>query len=97
MFLGFLPKSYSRRRELIKDYGFHDASLVIYESPKKVRDLLGELKDVLGNREASIVKDVTKKFESVATDNIEKLINSEIKEKGEYVVIVAKEGYKLHE
>jgi len=97
VFLGFLPKSKAQKNKLLKEYGNHEASLIIYESPKRIRKLITEVQNALGNRTVSIVKDLTKKFEKVVTDEIKNINAEEIKEKGEYILVVAKEGYKINE
>ena len=92
IFLGFLPKSLSKRRELLKKYGETDATLTIYESPYRVRRLLHEIHETLGERKVFIAKDLTKLHEKVFYGNLSKLINNEkeITEKGEYMVLISK-------
>lgn len=94
-FLGFLPKSKGARNKLLITYGQLDATLVIYESPFRVKALLKELLDTLGNRKCAVVSELTKLHETVRRGYIEELIEelSRTKIKGEHVVIVAKEGY----
>lgn len=96
-FLGFLPKSSKKRTDLLKEYGSNDVSLIIFESPKRVKKLLDEIYETLGNRTISLVKDLTKKFENVRFGKVEEINTLDIKEKGEYIVIIAKEGYNLNE
>jgi len=95
-FLGFLPKSVNKRKNLIKKYAAEDSSLILFEAPTRIRKTLYQIHTVLGNRVVCVAKDLTKKFEDVKTDYIENIINSNVKEKGEYVVIIAKGGYKLN-
>ena len=92
IFLGFLPKSLSKRRELLKKYGETDATLTIYESPYRVRRLLHEIHETLGERKVFIAKDLTKLHEKIFYGNLSKLINNEkeITEKGEYMVLISK-------
>jgi len=94
-FIGFLPKGEGKRKEIIKKHGKEDASLIIFESPNRIKKTLAQIYDVLGNRTVCTVKDLTKKFEHINTDELKNILESEIKEKGEYLVIVAKEGYTL--
>jgi len=96
LFLGFLPKSKSKRQKILEGYKYFDGSLIIFESPYKVKSLLIETQKVLGNRAVSLVKDITKKFEKITTAHLDNLLNDEIKEKGEYLLIIAKEGYKIN-
>jgi len=95
VFLGFLPKKPNARKELLQTYGKLDCTLTIYESPYRVRGLLRELYATLGDRNICLAKDITKKYATWRRGSLSDLIaNSEdIKEKGEYVVLVAKEGF----
>jgi 16S rRNA (cytidine1402-2'-O)-methyltransferase len=92
-FLGFLPKKPTHRAEILKTYGILESTLIIYESPYRVKKLLVEIKATLGNRRVCIVRELTKMYEEIVRGDVEYLINSNIKEKGEFVVLVAKEGY----
>jgi 16S rRNA (cytidine1402-2'-O)-methyltransferase len=93
-FLGFLPKNNNSRREIIEKHGKLDTTLIIYESPYRVIKLLFEIQEILGNRSVCLAKDLTKMYENVTTGKVEDLLKNkeEIKEKGEYVVLVSKEG-----
>lgn len=97
LFLGFLPKkSEDRIAELIR-YKDIDATLVVYESPLRLKELLLDLKEALGNRVVCIAKDLTKAFESVNTQRLTVHINNlqEAEPKGEYVIVVSKADFSL--
>ncbi|MBD3366281.1 16S rRNA (cytidine(1402)-2'-O)-methyltransferase [candidate division WWE3 bacterium] len=96
-FLGFLPKKTTQQEKILKDFGALPSTLVIYESPFRVKRLLATIHETLGNRLVCLAKDLTKKYEKVVTAPVQDILSnaSEIKEKGEYVVLVAKEGYTL--
>lgn len=90
-FLGFLPKSEGKRKEILSEYGELHDTLVIYESPHRLLELLKQIKDVLGEREIFLAKDISKKREEFITDSISNLIKDLGEEKeifGEYVVLV---------
>jgi 16S rRNA (cytidine1402-2'-O)-methyltransferase len=94
VFLGFLPKSNKKRSEIISRYGNLEATLIIFESPYKIVDLIKECLEVLGNRPACLVKDLTKIYEKVQTSDLITLSQSEIKQKGEYILLIAKKENK---
>ena len=98
VFLGFLPKTKSKREAILKQYGKLDATLTIFESPYRVRRLLQEAFSVLGNRVVFIAKDITKQKEEVLYSTLEKLAKNpaSIKEKGEYTVLIAKKGFGIN-
>ncbi len=94
IFLGFLPKSDTKRRNIISEYAKLDATLIIYESPFRVHKLLEEITEILSDRDVSLVKDITKLYEKdyfgKAIDILKK-IPDRTKMKGEYVVLIGKE------
>lgn len=91
VFLGFLPKKASQRKELLSNYSKLDATLTLYESPYRLKRLLTEIFEILGNREVVIIKDLTKKFEKVTDGYIKDLISNDFKTKGEYTILIKKE------
>tara|TARA_B100000029_G_C16807406_1_gene679102 strand:- start:2 stop:532 length:531 start_codon:yes stop_codon:yes gene_type:complete len=94
-FIGFLPKKKGRQKK-IKELSSFQGSTIIYESPKRVIKTIKDLFSILGNRKVFIVREMTKIYEQTFYTNLESvsLGDIELKEKGEYVIIVAKEGYE---
>lgn len=95
IFLGFLPKSDSNRKDLLKEYGALNTTLVIYESPARVVKLLEEVATVLPGRKVTLANDITKLYEAFYTDSpqllLERINEGKIKLKGEFVVLIDKE------
>lgn len=92
-FLGFLPKSKNQRKDLLQSYGDTKATLIIYESPFRVVKLLNQIKKHLGNRYVCVASELTKIHEQIRTGYVDDILESNLKTKGEYVVLVAKEDY----
>lgn len=64
IYLGFLPKKQSGRRDLFKALKSEKRTLVAYESPYRVADTLGLIADVLGaERPVCVAREITKMFE----------------------------------
>ncbi|UZD90122.1 16S rRNA (cytidine(1402)-2'-O)-methyltransferase [Cognatishimia activa] len=90
-FVGFLPSAKSARRngfEAVKDV---PGTLVFYESPKRLVQMLEDAADVLGaTRDAVVCRELTKKFEEVRRGTLVELAASfaETGVKGEIVVLV---------
>lgn len=85
-FLGFLPEKNKEKQELIEPYKNIDIQLVFYCSPHNINDDLDFLYNVLGDRNAVVIKEITKIFERVEKGELGKLKIEE--PRGEYVVIV---------
>lgn len=97
-FLGFLPKKNSQKEKLLKEFGSLPTTLVIYESPYRIKKLLTIIYETLGDRTICLAKDLTKKFEDVKTAPVKTLLKNpqKIIEKGEYVVLISKQNYTLN-
>lgn len=94
-FIGFLPKKSGQQDKILQSYGNLESTLIIYESPYRVVKLLEQIHQSLGNRKVCIVKDITKLYESLIYGQIEDILanRTNIKAKGEYIVLVAKSDY----
>ena len=63
-FEGFLPKKNSERDELLSKLSKNEETLIIFESPRRVKNLLNEIKKYFGgDREMLVFRELTKKFE----------------------------------
>lgn len=63
-FLGFPPAQGAARKTWLAEATAIPATLVIYESPKRIHRLLGELAEH-GDRDAALCRELTKRFEEV--------------------------------
>jgi len=64
-FEGFLPAKAKARRDRLAQLRAVPATLVFYESPRRLAATLEAMADVLGEREAAIGREITKAFEEV--------------------------------
>lgn len=62
-FIGFLPKTKKKRRQLVTELAKHRYTLVFYESPHRIKDTLDVLVEAFGDRPAVVGRELTKKFE----------------------------------
>lgn len=91
LFAGFLPaKDAARRRELAA-LAAVPASLVLYESPRRLAAALAAMAETLGDRPAAICREMTKRFEEVRRGGLAELASRAAAEpppRGEVVVVV---------
>ena len=96
-FEGFLPPKKGRktRFELLESL---PATIVIFESPQRVLRTLSDIQNYWGNRVVSICRELTKIYEETFLGTIVEAENyfSKSKNKGEFVLLVAKKGYTLN-
>ena len=68
--------------------------MIFYESPHRLKDTLKDMLKIFGNREISVNRELTKKYQEIIREDIETVINifNEKDAKGEFVLIV--DGFK---
>ncbi len=94
LFVGFLPNTKAARISAIEAVREVPATLVFYESPKRIAAMLANSLTVLGDRPAAVCRELTKKFEEIRRGTLSELIDS-VKErppKGEIVVVIDRAG-----
>jgi 16S rRNA (cytidine1402-2'-O)-methyltransferase len=94
LFMGFLPPKAKARHDAIAEVAGIRATLVFYESGPRLAATLTALAEGLGNREAAVTRELTKKFEEAVTGTLPVLAAryAETPPKGEIVVVVAPPG-----
>ena len=94
-FQGFLPRKKGRHTKL-GDLANLKCSIVLFESPKRILKTLNDIEKYFGNRYIAICRELTKIYEQVILDKVSNILLNQdnIKLKGEFVIIIAKEGYK---
>lgn len=93
-FLGFLPAKQQARAEAIAEVAAIRATLVLYESGPRLAACLAALAEGLGDREAAVAREITKRFEECVTGTLGELAKryADAPPKGEIVVVVAPPG-----
>ena len=91
LFLGFLPAREQARATAIAEVAAIRATLVIYESGPRLAACLAALATGLGDREAAVTREITKKFEEAVTGTLSTLAAryADAPPRGEIVVVVA--------
>ncbi len=89
-FHGFLPNKAGARDREIAALAAIPATLVFYESAKRIAACLAALQTGLGNREAAVVREISKKFEETRTGTLAELaaLYEDATPKGEIVLVV---------
>jgi len=89
-FKGFPPRKSGARKRFIAEDGESAHTQIFYESPYRIQAFLEDALAVLGDREAVVANDLTKKFESLYRGNLSDLIEIFKAEqpRGEYTVVI---------
>lgn len=94
LFMGFLPSKQQARTETIAEVAAIRATLVFYESGPRLSAALAALADGLGDREAAVAREITKRFEECVTGTLRQLSEryDDNPPKGEIVVVISPPG-----
>lgn len=94
LFAGFLPPKEKARADAIREIAALRATLVFYESGPRLAACLTTLAAELGNRDAAVTREITKRFEEAVTGNLSVLAAryAVAPPKGEIVIVVAPPG-----
>ena len=87
-FVGFLPHKKGRQTKL-REIVQSSKPVVLYESPYRIKKLIKELLEMGGDQTVVVGRELTKKFEEIYRGRLSEVL-SQIKEKGEFVVIFEK-------
>src|SRR5699024_4889898 len=93
-FYGFLPRKKKEKQAELKRLSSIQATLLLYESPFRVKDTLKVIHEQLGNRNIAIGRELTKRFEEYVRGTVEELMDwtKETDLKGEFCLVI--EGNK---
>ncbi|QWB99846.1 16S rRNA (cytidine(1402)-2'-O)-methyltransferase [Mycoplasmatota bacterium] len=90
VFLGFLDHKRKKRIEMIERVRYYPETLIFYESIHRIKETLKDLFDVLGDRQFTLAREISKSYEETIRANLSEY--NDLKDlKGELVLIV--EGY----
>ncbi|MEO8175970.1 MAG: 16S rRNA (cytidine(1402)-2'-O)-methyltransferase [Sphingomicrobium sp.] len=90
LFVGFLPPKAKARSDTIAEFASLRATLVLYESGPRLGDTLAALADDLGERQAAVVREISKLHEESVTGTLAELAQryAATAPKGEIVIVV---------
>lgn len=92
LYYGFLNSKSSQRKKELEKLKNETATLIIYESPHRIKDTLKDLLILGENRRIAVVRELTKKHEEIIRTTIGELNKSNIELIGELVLVI--EGNK---
>jgi 16S rRNA (cytidine1402-2'-O)-methyltransferase len=96
-FGGFLPSRGGDRRRRLEEVANIPATLVFYESPHRLAKSLTDCLDILGDRNATIARELTKLHEEIVSSTLSELIEkiSSSDPKGEFVLVIERKGEEI--
>ncbi len=90
VFLGFLPNRSGKRRTALEQLTAETRTMVFFEAPHRIRAMLNDLKEILGDREMVMLREITKVFEDIKRGPITYVLEHLEAEKarGEFTLVV---------
>lgn len=91
VFIGFLPNRGGKRRKYIRGLLNEQRTMILYEAPHRVVELLNDLRGILGDRRVAVSRELTKVYEEIKRGRISEILDDMAPErvKGEFTIIIA--------
>jgi 16S rRNA (cytidine1402-2'-O)-methyltransferase len=95
LYIGFPPPRASARKQAFQEIAAIRATIVAFESPRRLAGCLGDMHAALGEREAVVARELTKRFEELRRGTLAELASHYARSgppKGEVVIVIAPPG-----
>jgi len=95
-FEAFLPEDKKERARILEQLKYETRTIVLYEAPHRLKKTLKELLQALGDRRITVIKELTKRHETIWQSTLSEAANSydENEPKGEYVLVLEGVSYE---
>jgi len=87
-FYGFLNNKHQKRMMELESLKSVKHTMIFYEAPHRIIDMLNDMLSVFGDRNISISREISKKYEEVYRGKISEIISSLVV-KGQFVIVVS--------
>ncbi|HKL78880.1 MAG TPA: 16S rRNA (cytidine(1402)-2'-O)-methyltransferase [Mobilitalea sp.] len=89
-FEAFLPSDKKEKLQILESLKTDTRTIILYEAPHRLTKTLRELFEALGNRKLTIIKELTKKHETVWQTSLGEAVEGygELEPRGEYVLVM---------
>lgn len=88
LFYGFLSHQDKKKKKELDKLKNYEETIVFYEAPHRIKKTLVLMKDIFGNRNICLARELTKKHEEINRGTIEEIIDVVDTMKGEMVIVV---------
>ena len=94
IYIGFLPRKAGSRRRLLQSVADESGTIVVLESPHRLRAALNDIGLVLGDRKVAVCRELTKIHEEVFRGTISQAIEHFTQPRGEFTLVIEGKGEK---
>lgn len=88
VFFGFLSINKKIRKEKLEEIKKENKTIILYEAPHKLNSTLKDLKEILGDRQVVIAREITKIHEEFIRGTINEILEKYSEPKGEHIIII---------
>lgn len=88
VYLGFLPKRRAERLKLLASVAAQERTLVVLETPRRLRDALQDIAETLGDRPIAVCRELTKLHEEVFRGTVSQAIQHFQEPRGEFTLVI---------
>ena len=88
VFEGFLPSKKKARCDKLEELKSERRTIILYEAPHRLLSTLKDVLEILGDREISLTRELTKKFEETFRGRISEAIEKFAKPRGEFTIVL---------
>ncbi len=91
LFLGFFPRTASKKKELLRQIKDYPYTMIFYESARRLSGTLSVLLEILGDRNICVAREMTKLYEEVIRGSVSEVISilsKKVSVKGEVTVVI---------
>lgn len=90
LYYGFLPRKKKERVDVLTSLRYEPGTVIFYEAPHRLKEMLSAVRQVLGNRQLVLGREITKTFEEFLRGSVDEAIEwCESEVRGEFVVMVS--------
>ncbi|MDD3726142.1 MAG: 16S rRNA (cytidine(1402)-2'-O)-methyltransferase [Candidatus Ratteibacteria bacterium] len=90
VFYGFLPRKKGKKKKILELLTEREETIIFYESVHRIKETLTFIKELFADREMTLCRELTKKFEEIKTGSVEDICEyyKDKELKGEFVIII---------
>ncbi len=87
-FYGFVPRKPGKKRKFLELFKDKEETVFFYESVHRIKDTLSVMNEIFPDREMTVCRELTKKFEEIKTGKVEEIFSEyrDKEAKGEFVI-----------
>lgn len=91
LYLGFLPRRGSGRRQMLTQVAREQRTLIVFEAPHRLRASLADIETALGDRSLAVCRELTKLHEEVWRGTVSEARShfEEVEPRGEFTLVIS--------